>query len=256
MDNEEKQTGKASPDGPFSGLDFDAFAEFAAGAGHEINNPLAIISGYAQLLLLETVDPNHRRYLSLILAQTRRAYEMIADIRLFARPPRPEPERLLLKKLLNESVDLLNEWGEDRVSFALESCADDLLVICDGAQLKTVLLALGRNSIEAAIDRGRVILACTLLDDNHFELELEDDGPGIPPAIRDKIFFPYFSGRQAGRGLGFGLPKVWRLLQGMHGTISLTDGTRFENGCCWKITIPTGQAIIANEENTAAEKEN
>ncbi len=67
-----------------------AMAEFAAGAGHEINNPLAIIAGRAQLCLRDETDPERRRELALINAQVKRAYEMIADMRLFARPPRPE----------------------------------------------------------------------------------------------------------------------------------------------------------------------
>ncbi len=66
-----------------------ALAEFAAGAGHEINNPLAVISGRAQLFLRHERDPGRRRELAIINAQARRVYEMIADLMLFARPPQP-----------------------------------------------------------------------------------------------------------------------------------------------------------------------
>jgi signal transduction histidine kinase len=68
----------------------EALAEFAAGAGHEINNPLTVISGRAQLLLREETNPERRHALALINAQAMRVYEMIADMMLFARPPRPE----------------------------------------------------------------------------------------------------------------------------------------------------------------------
>ncbi len=67
----------------------EALAEFAAGAGHEINNPLTVISGRAQLLLRDEKDPERRRTLALIRAQAVRVNEMIADMRLFARPPEP-----------------------------------------------------------------------------------------------------------------------------------------------------------------------
>src|SRR5664279_4055523 len=68
----------------------EAMAEFAAGAGHEINNPLTVIAGRAQLLLRGETDPERRHALALMNAQAMRVYEMIADMMLFARPPRPE----------------------------------------------------------------------------------------------------------------------------------------------------------------------
>ena len=67
----------------------ESLAEFAAGAGHEINNPLAVISGRAQLFLREETDPERRRELAVINSQAMRVHEMIADLMLFARPPRP-----------------------------------------------------------------------------------------------------------------------------------------------------------------------
>src|SRR4051812_19228303 len=67
----------------------EALAEFSAGAGHEINNPLAVISGRAQLLLRSETHPDRRRELAVIHAQALRVHEMIADLMLFARPPAP-----------------------------------------------------------------------------------------------------------------------------------------------------------------------
>ncbi|MGD0384000.1 MAG: histidine kinase dimerization/phospho-acceptor domain-containing protein, partial [Thermoguttaceae bacterium] len=67
----------------------EAMAEFAAGAGHEINNPLTIIAGRAQLFLQGETDPERRRSLALVNSQAMRIYEMIADMMLFARPPQP-----------------------------------------------------------------------------------------------------------------------------------------------------------------------
>src|SRR5690606_20308915 len=67
----------------------EALAEFAAGAGHEMNNPLAVIAGRAQLLLKDETDAQKRRELAVIHAQAMRVHEMIADLMLFARPPQP-----------------------------------------------------------------------------------------------------------------------------------------------------------------------
>ncbi|MBN1589743.1 MAG: HAMP domain-containing histidine kinase, partial [Pirellulales bacterium] len=82
----------------------EAIAEFAAGAGHEINNPLAVIAGRAQLFLREETDPERRRALVLMNTQAKRVYEMIADMMLFARPPEPSFERVELVALVDQIV--------------------------------------------------------------------------------------------------------------------------------------------------------
>src|SRR6478752_5710914 len=79
----------------------ESLAEFAAGAGHEINNPLAVISGRAQLILRQEKNPERRRELAVINSQALRIHEMIADLMLFARPPRPRPVRCNLVSILN-----------------------------------------------------------------------------------------------------------------------------------------------------------
>ena len=75
-------------------LKLEALADFAAGAGHEMNNPLAVIAGRAQLLLGDETDPERRAALALIWAQAQRVHEMIADAMLFARPPAPQFEQI------------------------------------------------------------------------------------------------------------------------------------------------------------------
>src|SRR4029079_11442318 len=85
-------------------LKLRALAEFAAGAGHEINNPVATIVGYAQQLLANETDPDRRHALATIGAQAYRIRDMIGDVMLFARPPQPRPEELDLAFVLHEMV--------------------------------------------------------------------------------------------------------------------------------------------------------
>ncbi|MGC3972649.1 MAG: histidine kinase dimerization/phospho-acceptor domain-containing protein [Pirellulales bacterium] len=82
----------------------EALAEFAAGAGHEINNPLAVISGRAQMLLRDEKDPERRRELGIIRAQALRIHEMIADLMLFARPPLPQRAACDLSAIVDAAV--------------------------------------------------------------------------------------------------------------------------------------------------------
>ena len=80
----------------------EALAEFAAGAGHEINNPVATIAGRAELLLRNETQPERRQALLTIGAQALRIRDMIGDLMLFARPPKPEPQLLNLAQVVAE----------------------------------------------------------------------------------------------------------------------------------------------------------
>ncbi len=209
----------------------DALAEFAAGIGHELNNPLAIINGHAQLMLRESDDPARRRSLATMIAQVRRAYEMIADIRLFARPPQPEVETCELVALLRSAVGTESSFVEEGdITFVLHVESPELSVVSDPVQLRVVLGALLKNAREA-MRRGTVRVTCGRDAENRPFFAVEDDGPGIPEDVRPLIFCPYFSGRQAGRGLGFGLAKAWRIMQQLGGTIRVEPvrphGSRF-----------------------------
>lgn len=194
----------------------DAMAEFAAGAGHEINNPLAIIGGHAQVLLRRTQNPEERRILAAITAQVRRAHEMIADARLFARPPRPSLSQIDLRDVLRQVEPPLRELAERyRTTLECRLPAERVEAEADPVQLAAAFLALGKNAVEAAAEGGCVILTLHA-GENEAVFEVRDDGPGISPRHRPHIFDPYFSARQAGRGLGLGLPKAWRIAQ-LHG---------------------------------------
>ena len=199
----------------------EALAEFAAGAGHEINNPLAIIGGRAQLLLREIEHPEHRRQLGVIVAQVKRAYEMIADIRFFARPPQPEPvvfnlcEELQI--LVSEQTPLMSEVG---VTFNAEIDSTDApMVESDPVLLHVAVAVLCNNAKEAVqLTDGTVWLRLYRKGDV-WEISVQDDGPGVSEETRPLIFDPFYSGREAGRGLGFGLPKAWRIMQLLGGAI-------------------------------------
>ncbi|HEY5315229.1 MAG TPA: histidine kinase dimerization/phospho-acceptor domain-containing protein, partial [Pirellulales bacterium] len=91
----------------------ESLAEWAAGAGHEINNPLAVITGRAQLLARDEPDPQRRRELAVIRTQAQRVHEMIADLMLFARPPEPELQPCPLAELLEQIVRELQPRADE-----------------------------------------------------------------------------------------------------------------------------------------------
>jgi signal transduction histidine kinase len=211
-----------------------ALAEFAAGAGHEMNNPLAVISGRAQLLLRGEQDETRRADLALIKAQATRVHEMIADLMLFARPPQPVQRPTDLGELLRSMAERLRETEvAENARIVLNLPDAPVVAEVDPAHLAVAVRALVENGLRSAGDGGRVTV---VLDSTpHPTITVRDNGPGITPAERPLIFDPYYSGRQAGRGLGMGLPKAWRIIQ-LHGG-SLTVGESAEGGASFIITL-------------------
>jgi signal transduction histidine kinase len=204
----------------------EAMKELAYGAGHEINNPLANISARAQTLLQDETDPERRRTLAAINTQAFRAHEMIADMMLFARPPQPQRETCDLASILRKLVEeLAPQAADQQTRFDLRLSEQSITLSADATQLAVAVRSLLVNSLEALVTGGQVeiVLTAPSLADPWVRIAVSDNGPGIPAEMRPKIFDPYFSGREAGRGLGLGLSKCWRIVTLHGGRIEVTD---------------------------------
>lgn len=194
----------------------DSMKELAYGASHEINNPLANIAARAQSLLGEEQDPERRQKLIAIHRQAMRAHEMISDLMLFARPPKLQIAAVSVGSLVGEVLAGLGALaGENQVQLEFASSQADITVRGDKTQLGVAIHALVKNAIEAVDEGGQVRVSVGTLErggTSWAEIVVRDDGPGIAPEVRGHIFDPFFSGREAGRGLGFGLSKCWRIV--------------------------------------------
>ena len=245
-----------------------ALKEFAYGAGHEINNPLANISARAQTLLKDEHDPERRQKLAAINTQAFRAHEMIADLMLFAQPPEWKPDRVAIGPLVAE---LESAWrrqaAEQQTDLNVHIADESLAAWADRSALAVALRALVANALEALgrrrHDRARCragpasTTAATACDDGadgrHARMRVpdavaicvRDDGPGIDPTVRPRIFDPFFSGREAGRGLGFGLPKCWRIATALGGRIDVASGPAA--GATFTLVLPLARRLIGAE---------
>jgi signal transduction histidine kinase len=188
-----------------------ALAELAAGAGHEINNPLAIISGNAQRLFRTESEPDRGEVLQTIVRQSQRIAGIVRDLMQFARPQRPTPHRTAAADLLRGVRDELAASAAERgVRLELGQLPADAVVRCDPAQIKHALAAVVRNGIEAAGTNGWVRLSCADGDDDFVVFVVEDSGPGLSAGALEHCFDPFYCGRSAGRGRGLGLPTAWQ----------------------------------------------
>lgn len=210
----------------------EAIRELAYGAGHEINNPLANIATRAQTLLLDERDPERRRRLATIVDQAFRARDLIGGLMLFARPPRPHRALTDVDRMVSAVVDLLAPLAAQRgARLDYGPSPEPLAVTVDRAQVEESLRAVVGNALEAVGDGGQVTV--TVSAGRHpgaCELMVTDDGPGMDSATLRRVFDPFFSGREAGRGAGLGLSKAWRFLEANGGTIEIESragrGTR------------------------------
>jgi hypothetical protein len=233
----------------------EAMAEFAAGAGHEINNPLAVISGRAQLFLRHEHDPQRRRELALMKSQAMRVYEMIADMMLFARPPQLRVGACDLSELIDTVLEDLAPKATDRQTvFVRVGQRAPLPVHADASQLTVALRAVCDNALHALGRGGRIELAAQPVcshagpedqTPDSLQITIRDDGPGISPEVRRHLFDPFYSGRGAGRGLGLGLSKAWRIVTNHGGSIEL-DST-VGRGTTFVITLPAGGPVGRQE---------
>ncbi len=189
----------------------NGLAELAAGAGHEFNNPLAVIAGHAQRLRQKESDPDREHDLRTIERQTERISGLIRGLMQFARPPKPLPRRWPAAAMLTEvRADLAADALERQIT--LEVIADaDLWADADRDQTRRALRAVALNGLEAAPVGGWVRLGCEPADRGRVAFVVEDSGPGVRPDQREFLFDPFFCGRPAGRGRGLGLSIAWRL---------------------------------------------
>jgi signal transduction histidine kinase len=199
-----------------------AIGEFSAGAGHEINNPLGAIAGHAARLLRDEQDPERRRALKQITAQTDRIRRMIRDLQAIGGERRRVDEVVELGDVLADAA----REAEKRLSGGrrtFEACEPGWRVRGERALLVRMLAELVVNGAEAAGPEGHVHVRVERSRDpsNAFEVLVRDSGPGLRTFERHHAFTPFYSGREAGRGLGMGLPLAQRIAEDHGGRICI-----------------------------------
>lgn len=196
-----------------------AMAELAAGAGHEINNPLAVISGHCQRLLSHEEDEEDRATLETVVRQTKRIHDILRGMMHFARPSKPNPRPIRLAELLAAALADVRDLAAVKAVEIRDESRDIGPVRGDLHQLRTGTVNLLRNAIEAAGADGWVRVACEPAGDR-VRIVIEDSGPGPNPKQAAHLFDPFYSGRNAGRGRGLGLSVAWRLAQVNGGSLA------------------------------------
>jgi len=190
--------------------------EMAAVIAHEVKNPLAGIRGAIQVIGGRLpAGSKDQAVTKEIVSRIDALNDLIKDLLLFARPPQPRPARVDLGPLVATTADLLStDPALKDVRVQLEGTAPP--VAADSELLKIVFQNLMVNGAHAMHGRGtiRVVLES---HDRACRIRFQDEGPGIPSEIREKIFMPFFTTKS--RGTGLGLPTAKRLIEAHRGSI-------------------------------------
>jgi signal transduction histidine kinase len=193
-----------------------ALGELAAEVAHEMNNPLFAILGLTELLLRDA-EPGTKAHERLTLVEQTglELKELVRALLTFAREPTDETETLSLNAVVSDALDLVRHTSASKGVEIVEHLADgDAVVTGNRNQLKQVLLNVVTNARHASADGGSIAVTVAT-DANRATVRVSDTGPGIEPALRVRIFEPFFS-TKGERGTGLGLP-VSRTIARLHG---------------------------------------
>lgn len=229
----------------------EGLRSLAYGAGHEINNPLANIAARGQALLVDETDPRRRRRLATIVDQAFRARDMIGGLMLCARPPVPCPVSCDARAIVSGVMDSLAPRAGDR-GVRVEGPADGAApLVCDPALLSEAVRAIVLNAFDAVGDGGEVAVRVTVErvpggdERSEIVIAVDDDGPGMDAETRRAAFDPFYSGREAGRGIGFGLTKARRFVIASGGAVEV--GVSALGGTRVTVRMPAAMAVAARE---------
>ncbi len=228
-----------------------AIGRLAAGIAHEINNPLATIAGCAEAMRSRLADELSDRARSelaedaqVIEEEAYRCKSILQNVLDFSRST-PETRTVCETGEVARRAARLLRHNPKFKSLELEVQVEDACpaVYANEDHIVQVLLALLVNAADAVAPTGRIVVRAGLGADGHARLSVADDGPGVPPELKDRIFEPFFTTKPPGQGTGLGLAVAYGLVQAHGGEIHMTSelghGTRFD------VVLPRAAAVAA-----------
>jgi two-component system, NtrC family, sensor histidine kinase HydH len=214
--------------------------EMSSIIAHEVRTPLGIIRSSAQMLLRESAVSNEGRELvGFIESETERLNRLVSAMLDTARPRAPSFAAVDMHELIRNSVAMLATLADKRqVLVSTRLLASNPVIECDEEQMTQVLLNLLMNGLQILHHGGRIEVA-TRDEGNQLCIEIADDGPGIDPAERTRVFEAFFFKREG--GIGLGLAIVQQIIRSHDGEIEATASVF--GGALFSILLPRNRAL-------------
>lgn len=207
-------------------------ASMSAGIAHELNNPIGVILGYAKLLRHrgEGADP---KVLAAIEEEAERCQQVIEGLLELTRGGVLHTAPVDFRALVDDVIDRL------RIKGGLPEIATEVhgraTVQGDESKLRQVLTNLVANAVEACGTQGRVVVLIDDPDVGRASVEIQDSGPGLTTAARERVFEPFFTTKPAGSGLGLAISRAIARAHGGDVVVASTS----ERGATFRLTLPT-----------------
>ncbi len=231
-----------------------AVGQLISAVAHELNNPLAAISGYVQIALLDDCPPKMRDDLEHMYKNVLRCRKVVENLLFFVRQSRHERRKIGLNEAVGSALELLEYRlvKTEDVRVVAELAPSGPEIAGDFQQIVQVLVNLIGNACDAMqgpvrLPEGKVLTIRTGVGDGSAFIEIEDNGAGIPADLSEKIFQPFFTTKEAGRGTGLGLSISRQIAREHEGDIALHS--RPGRGTVFRLTFP----LARDEEFDAIE---
>jgi PAS domain S-box-containing protein len=202
----------------------ESLGQLAAGVAHEINTPLGIILGNAQLMIEEVpAGSDMEEGLKTIEKYARVSKSIVADLLRFARHTESVKRPLNINEVLSEVLSIVEHtFGLDRITIIRRFSPDLPLVFGDQEKLEQVFMNLLNNARDAIGSDGTVRVSTNYDGQEHqVVVSIADTGKGIPPDIRERIFDPFFTTKGVGSGTGLGLSVTFGIIKDHGGRIEV-----------------------------------
>jgi PAS domain S-box-containing protein len=220
----------------------ESLGQLAAGVAHEINNPLAVILGFAQGALKRIQAGDDLELpLKSIERETLRCKHLVQELLTFSRTSHAETkEELNLNEVIDGALSLVIAQGRVKDVALIKDYANDIPpFLANKTQMQQVIINLCTNALDAMPKGGRLtIKTSTALRQGQecAEIEVRDTGEGVPPEIVSKIFDPFFTTKEPGKGTGLGLSLVYEIVKKHTGEINVMSEPG--KGTFFCVTLP------------------
>ncbi len=223
-----------------------SLGQLAASVAHEINNPIAGVLNFSELMnrligdggIPAGREKDFKRYLTMISEETARVGRIVTDLLTFSRRPSPQRAKIDLCGVIEHTVSLIMHKLElESIQLVLDLNGSLPEVLCDGSQIRQVLINLVMNASESISGEGTITVRTALAPDNNgVIIEVADTGSGIPEEILSRIYDPFFSTKEEGKGVGLGLAVVYGIVDAHDGNITVKSSA--DTGTTFKVFLP------------------